>query len=167
MHQVFDERRQVTVSIPELPKPETHILKRTDMAPLKFQGVKIAETGRDVEHVGKFDRWYEMALYAVEENGKRSYVLELAYRTNIITTKSAVDESYFDAVELNGAREVWDYLDNFDATRFVVGVPEGVTDANKKNRRIRQFVQKSFDDAFADLQFKAAFHDDAFADPLA
>lgn len=146
---------------------QKYVLKRTGAPPLRITATKIAESGRSVQHTGKFDRWYELAIYQLKPPIRGNvYVLEIAYRTNIITTFSAVAEDEYYAEGFANADDLWKVLERYNPIKPVVGFPEGVDQWERKQKRLKDSVQNDFDDRVADLMLQAAQVDDDFADSV-
>lgn len=142
---------------------EDFILEVTDARPIRFRGELLAEIG-EPDVVTDFSRWHELRLYRTKS---KKFVIEIVYKCTIQKrdgTWAEPENHYVEVFENPEEAEeaLWDYNPMDD----VIGYPEGISNYEKKQRRLKDAVVANFEDRVGRLLADAAEIEPRFAEEI-
>lgn len=139
-------------------------IEKTNELPLRFNGELLASVGQDDKPVGKFGRWYELALYKTD-SGK--YVIEIVFRSNACNSDgSKVEADDHDAIVCPTRDELLRVIQDWDPLEPLVGFPPGISKYKSKQDALEKAVLAGFEVRVGELLNQAAQNDAAFVQQI-
>lgn len=131
---------------------ETHVLQRSGMAPLRFEGELVAESSSK-HHEGPLQsRWHTLAVYRTAGG---NYVASVRYRS---CWQGEMDRDYAEVFADPEAVRRFFEVDH-DPLAYYLGGPRTTDELSARDDRIRQAIKFGYQMSVTEILAEEAFHE--------